>query len=120
LVEFYLSQEEQGIQKLQEQIKGRFDVDLDLENKSKDEIKEYIIEKLKETYEQKESKVGSQLMRDIEKMVFLHVIDTKWKEHLLGIDHLKEGIGLRGYAQRDPLVEYKKEAFALLKRYQEI
>jgi len=113
LVEFYLSQEEQGIQKLQEQIKGRFDVDLDLENKSKDEIKEYIIEKLKETYEQKESKVGSQLMRDIEKMVFLHVIDTKWKEHLLGIDHLKEGIGLRGYAQRDPLVEYKKEAFAL-------
>ncbi|WP_028845060.1 preprotein translocase subunit SecA [Thermodesulfovibrio thiophilus] len=113
LVEFYLFQEEQGIQKLQEQIKGRFDVDLDLENKSKDEIKEYIIEKLKETYEQKESKVGSQLMRDIEKMVFLHVIDTKWKEHLLGIDHLKEGIGLRGYAQRDPLVEYKKEAFAL-------
>lgn len=113
LVEFYLSQEEQGIQKLQEQIKGRFDVDLDLENQSKDEIKEYIIEKLKETYEQKESKVGSQLMRDIEKMVFLHVIDTKWKEHLLGIDHLKEGIGLRGYAQRDPLVEYKKEAFAL-------
>lgn len=113
LVEFYLFQEEQGIQKLQEQIKGRFDVDLDLENQSKDEIKEYIIEKLKETYEQKESKVGSQLMRDIEKMVFLHVIDTKWKEHLLGIDHLKEGIGLRGYAQRDPLVEYKKEAFAL-------
>ena len=113
LVEFYLSQEESGVEKLKEQINVRFDVDIDLINKSKEEIKQYVIEKLKEAYEQKEAKIGTLLMRDIEKMVFLHVIDTKWKDHLLGIDHIKEGIALRGYAQRDPLVEYKKEAFEL-------
>ena len=113
LVEFYLSQEESGVEKLKEQINVRFDVDIDLINKSKEELKQYLIEKLKEAYEQKEAKIGTLLMRDIEKMVFLHVIDTKWKDHLLGIDHIKEGIGLRGYAQRDPLVEYKKEAFEL-------
>ncbi len=112
ILDFYFSQEEEGIDKLREFLKARFDVDLDLKGKLKDEIKIYIFEKLKEAYENKEQKIGSSLMREIEKMVFLHVIDTKWKDHLLGIDHLKEGIGLRGYAQRDPLVEYKKEAFA--------
>ncbi|MEN2994734.1 MAG: preprotein translocase subunit SecA [Thermodesulfovibrio sp.] len=113
LVDFYLSQEEEGLIKLKEQIKARFDINPDIENKSKDEIKNYLLEKLKETYELKEQKIGINLMREIEKMVFLHVIDSKWKDHLLGIDHLKEGIGLRGYAQKDPLVEYKKEAFEL-------
>ncbi|WP_353684818.1 preprotein translocase subunit SecA [Thermodesulfovibrio sp. 3907-1M] len=113
LVDFYLSDEDGGIEKLKEQINVRFDVDVDLNNKSKDEIKQHLIEKLKEAYEQKEAKIGSQLMRDVEKMIFLHVIDTKWKDHLLAIDHIKEGIGLRGYAQKDPLVEYKKEAFEL-------
>ncbi len=113
MVDFYISQEEDGIKKLKEHVKARFDVDLDLENKSKDEIKSYLLEQLKETYELKEEKIGTNLMRDVEKMVFLHVIDTKWKDHLLGIDHIKEGIGLRGYAQKDPLVEYKKEAFEL-------
>jgi len=113
MVDFYLSQEDEGIEKLKEQVNVRFDVNVDLSNKSKEEIKQYLIEKLKEAYEQKEAKIGSQLMRDVEKMIFLHVIDTKWKDHLLAIDHIKEGIGLRGYAQRDPLVEYKKEAFEL-------
>jgi preprotein translocase subunit SecA len=50
-------------------------------------------------------------MRYLEKVIMLQVIDTQWKDHLLGMDHLKEGIGLRGYGQKDPLVEYKKEAF---------
>lgn len=113
MVDFYLAQEDEGIEKLRDQINARFDVDVDLSNKSKDEIKQHILEKLKEAYEQKEAKIGTQLMRDVEKMIFLHVIDTKWKDHLLAIDHIKEGIGLRGYAQRDPLVEYKKEAFEL-------
>lgn len=113
LVEFYLTQEEEGIEKLKEQIRARFDIEPDIDKKSKDEIKTYLIEKLKKAYEAKEQKIGSELMRDIEKFIFLHVIDTKWKDHLLGIDHIKEGIGLRGYAQRDPLVEYKKEAFQL-------
>lgn len=113
IVEFYLTQEEDGIEKLKEQIRARFDIEPDIDKKSKDEIKTYLIEKLKEAYEAKEQRIGPGLMRDIEKFVFLHVIDTKWKDHLLGIDHIKEGIGLRGYAQRDPLVEYKKEAFQL-------
>ncbi|MCX8028090.1 MAG: preprotein translocase subunit SecA, partial [Thermodesulfovibrionales bacterium] len=81
--------------------------------KSSDELYEHIIKTLKEGYEKKEEKAGSDFMRYIEKMIFLQVIDSHWKNHLLAIDHLKEGIGLRGYAQRDPLVEYKKEAFNL-------
>src|SRR5260370_12028926 len=62
-------------------------------------------------------------MRYHERMVMLSVIDQQWKDHLLGMDHLKEGIGLRGYGQHDPLVEYKKESFdmfeAMMKRFQE-
>ena len=50
-------------------------------------------------------------MRYLERVILLQVIDTQWKDHLLAMDHLKEGIGLRGYGQKDPLVEYKKEAF---------
>jgi preprotein translocase subunit SecA len=52
-------------------------------------------------------------MRYLERMILLQVLDTQWKDHLLSLDHLKEGIGLRGYGQRDPLVEYKKEAFEI-------
>ncbi|GLI53575.1 preprotein translocase subunit SecA [Thermodesulfovibrio yellowstonii] len=113
MVDFYLAQESEGVEKLKEQLRARFDIEVDLSNKSKDEMKEYLLENLREAYEKKEQKIGKELMRDVEKMIFLHVIDTKWKDHLLGIDHIKEGIGLRGYAQRDPLVEYKKEAFEL-------
>ena len=61
----------------------------------------------------KEDLVGSSLMRDAERNIMLHVIDDQWKDHLLSMDHLKEGIGLRGYGQKDPLVEYKKESFKL-------
>ena len=53
------------------------------------------------------------MMRTHEKFVMLQVVDQQWKDHLLAIDHLKEGIGLRGYGQRDPLIEYKKESFEL-------
>ncbi|MEN2985075.1 MAG: preprotein translocase subunit SecA [Thermodesulfovibrionaceae bacterium] len=112
IVDFYLA-EEDGLEKLKEQINLRFDLKIDFQDSNKENIKALIIDNLKKTYEEKEAKIGSSLMREIEKMVFLHVIDTKWKDHLLGIDHLREGIGLRGYAQKDPLVEYKKEAFDL-------
>ena len=64
-------------------------------------------------YEAKESFLGDEMMRTHEKFVMLQVVDQQWKDHLLAIDHLKEGIGLRGYGQRDPLVEYKKESFEL-------
>ena len=64
-------------------------------------------------YEEKEALVGAAVMRETERMIMLHVIDDQWKDHLLSMDHLKEGIGLRGYGQKDPLVEYKKESFVL-------
>ncbi|UCG77812.1 MAG: preprotein translocase subunit SecA [Nitrospirota bacterium] len=62
-------------------------------------------------YSVKESEITEEVIRSIEKMVMLQVVDSQWKDHLLAMDHLKEGIGLRGYGQRDPLVEYKREAY---------
>src|SRR5262249_22358568 len=64
-------------------------------------------------YEDKEKEFTSPLMRWLERRIVLDVVDTQWKDHLLSLDHLKEGIGLRGYGQKDPLVEFKKEAFVL-------
>ena len=57
--------------------------------------------------------IGAELMRETERMIMLNVIDNQWKDHLLSMDHLKEGIGLRGYGQKDPLIEYKKESYVL-------
>ena len=64
-------------------------------------------------YEEKEKQFTSDLMRWLERRIILDVVDSQWKDHLLSLDHLKEGIGLRGYGQKDPLVEFKKEAFVL-------
>ncbi len=64
-------------------------------------------------YEEKERLTGPELMRFHERMIMLQIVDTQWKDHLYSLDHLKEGIGLRSYGQRDPLVEYKKESFAM-------
>ena len=64
-------------------------------------------------YEEKEAEIGPEVMRWYERMIMLQIIDQQWKDHLLALDHLKEGIGLRGYGQRDPLVEYKRESFEL-------
>ncbi len=74
-------------------------------------LRETIIGELKEYYENKEQEIGSDLMRYLEKIITLQVVDNQWKDHLLAMDYLKEGIGLRGYGQKDPLVEYKREAF---------
>jgi preprotein translocase subunit SecA len=87
------------------------------------ELGEAIFEKLKEEYETKEKILSTATMRYHERMVMLSVIDGLWKDHLLAMDHLKEGISLRGYAQRDPLVEYKRESFemfeAMMQKFQE-
>jgi len=64
-------------------------------------------------YEKKETQVGSDMMRYLERMLMLQVVDAQWKDHLLAMDHLKEGIGLRGYGQKDPLIEYKREGFEM-------
>jgi preprotein translocase subunit SecA len=68
---------------------------------------------VKQRYEDKEAQFGSEMMRWLERRVILDRVDTQWKDHLLTLDHLKEGIGLRGYGQKDPLVEFKREAFTL-------
>ncbi len=86
---------------------------LDFGEKTREEIRETLADKLHEIYEGKEKLLGPETMRLHERFVMLQVVDQQWKDHLLAIDHLKEGIGLRGYGQRDPLVEYKKESFEL-------
>jgi len=96
-------------------------VDPDKLNRS--ELGDAIFEKLKQRYEAKEKLIGSEAMRYHERMIMLSVLDGQWKDHLLSMDHLKEGIGLRGYGQHDPLVEYKRESFemfeAMMQRFQE-
>jgi preprotein translocase subunit SecA len=86
---------------------------LNLDELSSDEIGDTVWPKLKEFYEEKEKIVSPELLRRVERDIMLQIVDQQWKEHLRDLDHLKEGIGLRGYGQRDPLVEYKKESFAL-------
>jgi preprotein translocase subunit SecA len=85
----------------------------DLAGMTRQEIEDYIFDRLAQNYQEKEDVIGADIMRQTERMVMLQVIDDQWKDHLLSMDHLKEGIGLRGYGQKDPLVEYKKESFVL-------
>jgi len=86
---------------------------LNLAEKSAAEMSDAIWALVKASYEAKEQVVPAELLRRVERDVMLQIVDTQWKDHLYSLDHLKEGIGLRGYGQRDPLVEYKKESFAL-------
>ena len=78
-----------------------------------DELGAVMVEKVRERYEQKEALFGAPTMRWLERHILLDIVDAQWKDHLLTLDHLKEGIGLRGYGQKDPLVEFKREAFNL-------
>ncbi len=86
---------------------------IDIEALSRHELAGALLDKTAEIYEAKEKLLGSEAMRLHERYVMMQVVDQLWKDHLLAIDHLKEGIGLRGYGQKDPLVEYKKESFEL-------
>ena len=76
-------------------------------------LREKLRESVLEAYQKKEEEVGPELLRYIERIIMLQVVDNQWKDHLLAMDHLKEGIGLRGYGQKDPLVEYKREAYEM-------
>jgi preprotein translocase subunit SecA len=78
-----------------------------------DQLLDALIEKAKIRYEEKEKLFGAQMMRWLERHIMLDIVDAQWKDHLLTLDHLKEGIGLRGYGQIDPLVEFKKEGFTI-------
>ncbi len=103
--------EEWDIKGLKDSVYGIFSMVPNITPMDLDLLKGTLISEVKNTYEKKESEIGSDIIRYLERVVMLQVIDAQWKDHLLGMDHLKEGIGLRGYGQRDPLVEYKKEAF---------
>ena len=92
---------------------------LDFSDRTSDEIREMLWERILASYDEKEKLVGREILQRIERDIMLQIVDQQWKEHLYGLDHLKEGIGLRGYGQRDPLVEYKKESFALFQAMKE-
>ena len=113
---------------LKEAIFTRFGVDilaegLKPETLNRQELGDAVFEQLKARYDAKEKLIGPDAMRYHERMIMLSVLDQQWKDHLLNMDHLKEGIGLRGYGQKDPLVEYKRESFdmfeAMLLKFQE-
>ncbi len=113
---------------LKGQLGSQFGIDMekegiDVNTLNRHELGEAIFERLKEKYEMKEAILSGITMRYHERMVMLSVLDGLWKDHLLSMDHLKEGIGLRGYGQQDPLVAYKKESFdmfeAMMGRFQE-
>jgi preprotein translocase subunit SecA len=86
---------------------------LDLSSKGAEELTDDLWALIKSNYESKEQLVGGEILRRVERDIMLQIVDAQWKDHLYSLDHLKEGIGLRGYGQRDPLVEYKKESFGL-------
>jgi preprotein translocase subunit SecA len=105
---------------LVESLQGQFAVDIlhgreqtldQLKELGRDALLEEVSGQIVQAYESKERELSSELTRYLEKLMLLQVIDHHWKDHLLGMDHLRDGIGLRGYGQKDPLIEYKREGF---------
>jgi preprotein translocase subunit SecA len=108
--------DEWNVEGLKSEFWSRFGIDLrkhelHLDPKTIDADTEQLREIVHQRYEEREKVWGAERMRVHERMIMLQVVDAQWKDHLLAMDHLKEGIGLRGYGQRDPLVEYKRESF---------
>jgi preprotein translocase subunit SecA len=87
------------------------DAAVDFKKMTPDEVEDAVWAKAISSYEEKEKLAGAESLRAYERYIMLNIIDTQWKDHLLSIDHLKQGIGLVGYGQKDPLVEYKKQSF---------
>ncbi|CAE6699797.1 preprotein translocase subunit SecA [Nitrospira defluvii] len=113
-------QEEWDYNGLGEALQGQFALDITqgkgsvadhFKDVGRDALIEEIQTQVRRAYDQKEQELSPELMRYLEKMLLLQVIDHHWKDHLLGMDHLRDGIGLRGYGQKDPLIEYKREGF---------
>ena len=113
-----VSQDDWDVDNYKIQIKSIYDFDsdseeLDLPGFSSQEVVDEIWARLKVKYARKEEQIGPEAMRTYERIIMLNIIDAQWKDHLLSLDHLKQGIGLVGYGQKDPLVEYKKQSFDL-------
>jgi len=110
--------EEWDYRRLNESLMRLFSFALDLRpgetsEMTREKLLEKVLAQAKEVYQRKEVEFGSEAMRHLEKVIYLQSIDTLWKEHLMAMDHLKEGIGLRGYGQRNPLQEYQKEGYQM-------
>jgi preprotein translocase subunit SecA len=122
LVETYCPRDQHpgqwNMTQLGNELLNQFGMDLkttitDAENLNHDQLADELMEKVRQRYEEKEKLFGEQTLRWLERHILLDIVDGQWKDHLLTLDHLKEGIGLRGYGQKDPLVEFKREAFTL-------
>jgi preprotein translocase subunit SecA len=116
--------EEWTLSDLAKDVLGYFDIDLhgeipQLQKMGDAAVREDVWKRVEKKYADKEARVGADLMRLLERDVMLRFVDIAWKDHLFALDHLKEGIGLRGYGQRDPLQEYKKESYALFQALKE-
>jgi preprotein translocase subunit SecA len=108
----YSVQDENSFKAFSEMVKNVFPISLEgLETDSGEALVMSLVERGKAAYEEKEKSLGADFMRHLERMILLDVVDSKWKEHLRSMDNLREGIGLRAYGQKDPLVEYRNEAF---------
>ncbi len=114
--------EEWDLKGLAEMMQGQFGIDItegkhdegaSLRELGRDALAEDLKKLVHQGYERKEAELGPELMRFLEKTFMLQVIDHHWKDHLLAMDHLRDGIGLRGYGQKDPLIEYKREGYEL-------
>ena len=93
--------------------------ELDFSDRTSEEIRDILWERIQASYREKETLVGRDVLERVERDIMLQIVDSQWKDHLYSLDHLKEGIGLRGYGQRDPLIEYKKESFELFQAMKE-
>src|SRR3989454_2195882 len=114
----YVAPDDWDVENYKVQIRTIYGLDADAEridfrNSTSAEIEQSIWEKLEKHYAEKEKQIGPEAMRTYERIIMLNIIDAQWKDHLLSLDHVKQGIGLVGYGQKDPLVEYKKQSFVL-------
>ena len=108
--------EQWDLDALRRETESTFSVDtstIEFGGKTADDIRDELWAAVLGSYTEKEQLIGREILQRVERDIMLQVVDQQWKDHLYSLDHLKEGIGLRGYGQRDPLVEYKKESFQM-------
>ena len=116
LDEYMMRQFMVPIKKQEEALEIGSSLSLPLENCDREKLHNAIMDSVQSCYAIKEEGIDPNMMRQLEKMIMLQVVDNLWKDHLLGMDHLKDGVGLRGYAQKNPLTEYKKEGFEMFSK----
>lgn len=110
--------EDWDIKAMEENLWGQFGLKFDLAElpageQNRTGVEDHILDAVKAQYDNRELEITPEVMRELEKFIMLQSVDNQWKDHLLSMDHLKDGIGLRGYGQRDPLKEYQKEGYEL-------